>query len=186
MKCEHHHNQGYLAVTLLITETDDLVRLVINSMRKDLEDHNEIHNCLALQAIADLGGKEVAESLVADVYKLLVSGYVCMGVITYLIECSSSINFVRKKAALCLLRLYRRHPDVVPIGDWSEKIIEILDDYDLGVSCSLISLISTLAVQNLELFQPSLPKAINKLHKVLLFYVYEAYFEDPGGARIHP
>ena len=61
---------------LLINENDELVRLVINSMRKDIEDHNEIHNCLALQAISDLGGREVAESLIGDVCKLLVGAYV--------------------------------------------------------------------------------------------------------------
>jgi AP-2 complex subunit alpha len=67
-------SQGYLAVSLLINENDDLVRLIINSMRKDLEDINEINVCLALQAIADLGGKEIAESLAADVFKVFASG----------------------------------------------------------------------------------------------------------------
>ena len=68
---------GYLAVTLLISESDDLVRLVINSMRKDLEDvGNEVNQCLALQAIANLGGREIAESLTADVFKVLASQYV--------------------------------------------------------------------------------------------------------------
>lgn len=60
----------------MLSDNDDLIRLVINSIRKDLEDHNEVFNCLALQAIADLGSKEVAESLVGDVYKILVSAYV--------------------------------------------------------------------------------------------------------------
>lgn len=63
-----------MAVSLLINENDDLVRLIINSMRKDLEDINEINICLALQAIADLGGKEIAESLAADVFKVFASG----------------------------------------------------------------------------------------------------------------
>lgn len=71
----HNIIQGYLAVSLLVNENDDLVRLVINSMRKDLEDLNEINICLALQAIANLGGREIAESLAADVFKVLASGY---------------------------------------------------------------------------------------------------------------
>jgi AP-2 complex subunit alpha len=78
----------------------------------------------------------------------------------------TTASFARKKAALCLLRCYRRHPDVVPVPDWAEKIIELMDDYDMGVNCSVYSLVSALAAQNLDLFASSLPKVINKLHKV--------------------
>ena len=56
-----------------MSENSDLVRLVINSIRKDLEDRQETFNCLALQAIANIGGREIAESLTQDVYKLLCS-----------------------------------------------------------------------------------------------------------------
>lgn len=54
-------------------ENSDLVRLVINSIRKDLDSHHEIHNCLALHAIANIGGREMAEALAADVHRLLIS-----------------------------------------------------------------------------------------------------------------
>jgi AP-2 complex subunit alpha len=65
---------GYLAVTLLLTENDDLLRLVINSIRKDLEDTvNEINVCLALHAIANIGGKDIAEATVNDVVRLIFS-----------------------------------------------------------------------------------------------------------------
>jgi AP-2 complex subunit alpha len=46
---------------------------VINSIRKDLDDRDEINNCLALHAIANIGGKEMAESLAEDVHRLLLS-----------------------------------------------------------------------------------------------------------------
>ena len=54
-------------------ENSDMVRLVINSIRKDLDDHNEVNNCLALHAIANIGGKEMAEALASDVHRLLIS-----------------------------------------------------------------------------------------------------------------
>ena len=41
------------------------------------------------------------------------------------------MNFAKKKAALCLLRLYRKHPEMFPVSDWCSQIIEQLDDYDL-------------------------------------------------------
>lgn len=65
--------QGYLALTLLMHENSDLVRLVINSIRKDLDDHNEVNNCLALHAIANLGGAVMAEALAESVYRLMIS-----------------------------------------------------------------------------------------------------------------
>jgi len=66
-------SQGYLAVTLLMHENSDLTRLVVNSIRKDLDEYNEIFNCLALHAIANIGGREMAESLNGDVHRLLIS-----------------------------------------------------------------------------------------------------------------
>ena len=65
--------QGYLAVTLLMHEDSDFLRLVVNSIRKDLNENNEIYNCLALHAIANVGGTEIAEALAEDVHRLLIS-----------------------------------------------------------------------------------------------------------------
>eukprot|EP00158_Paraphelidium_tribonemae_P007253 Partr_v1_DN28168_c0_g2_i2_m55082 putative Adaptor-related protein complex 2, alpha len=160
---------GYLGVTLLISENDDLVRLVINSMRKDLEDRQEVFNCLALQAISNLGSREIAEVLTDDVFKLLVS--------------TSSINFVKKKACLCLLRLYRKHPDTVPITDWATKICAIMDDYDVGVNMCLASLIIGLAGQHHEILTSVIPLAINKLHSIVIDKMFtpdNVYYHVPA------
>lgn len=43
----------------------------------------------------------------------------------------TSQNFVRKKAALTLLRMYRKHPDVIPAAEWALRIVAIMDDPDL-------------------------------------------------------
>jgi AP-2 complex subunit alpha len=62
---------GYLAVTLFLHEDHELLHLVVNSIRKDL-----LNNCLALHAIANVGGKEMGEALSSDVHRLLISPYV--------------------------------------------------------------------------------------------------------------
>ena len=64
---------GYLAVTLFFHEEHELLHLVVNSIRKDLLDHNEINNCLALHAIANVGGRAMGEALGSDVHRLLIS-----------------------------------------------------------------------------------------------------------------
>jgi AP-2 complex subunit alpha len=56
-----------------MNENSDLARLVINSIMKDLDDTNEINCCLALHAIANLGGKEMAEALGENVYRAMIT-----------------------------------------------------------------------------------------------------------------
>lgn len=64
---------GYLAITLLLNEEDDLIRLVINSIKKDLESNSEVENCLGLHCIANIGGREMTSSLAEQVHRLLIS-----------------------------------------------------------------------------------------------------------------
>ncbi|GAA5964774.1 hypothetical protein JCM3765_002551 [Sporobolomyces pararoseus] len=145
---------GYLALTLLMHENSDIIRLVVNSIRKDLDDMNETTNCLALHAIANIGGADMAEALAPDVHRLLIS--------------PTSRSFVKKKAALTLLRLYRKHPDVIPAAEWALRIVSILDDSNLGVALAVASLVLTLAQDNLEAYAVCYQKAVNRLSKIVL------------------
>ncbi|KAI7900228.1 adaptin N terminal region-domain-containing protein [Cokeromyces recurvatus] len=145
---------GYLAVTLLFHENSDLLRLVVNSIKKDLDDLNEINNCLALHAIANIGGREMAESLALDVHRLLIS--------------PTSKSFVKKKAALTLLRLFRKYPDVIPVTDWAERIISLMDEYDLGVALSVTTLVLALAQSFPVEYSGCYEKAVNRLKKILI------------------
>ncbi|KAJ8489783.1 hypothetical protein ONZ51_g2744 [Trametes cubensis] len=159
---------GYLAVTLLMHENSDFLRLVVNSIRKDLNDNNEIHNCLALHAIANVGSREMAEALSEDVHRLLIS--------------PTSENFVRKKAALTLLRLYRKHPDVIPVQEWALRIVSIMDDPDLGVVLCVTSLILALAQDHPEAFAISYQKAVDRLNRLVVEHEYAAtyaYYKVP-------
>ena len=62
-------------MTLFLHEQHELLHLVVNSIRKDLTDHNELFNCLALHAIANVGGREMGEALSGEVHRLLISPY---------------------------------------------------------------------------------------------------------------
>ena len=64
---------GYMVAACLLNETNEVLRLVINSVRNDIIGRNETAQCLALTMVANVGGKEFAESLAPDVMKLLVS-----------------------------------------------------------------------------------------------------------------
>ena len=152
---------GYLALTLLMHENSDLVRLVINSVRKDLESYNEVHTCLALHAVANVGSLEMAESLSEDVLKLLVS--------------PTSPPTVQKKAALTLLRLYRKFPEGIAAAEWNDRLSELLASRHLGVALSVASLLITLAQDDPASYALCYPHAVETLHKVI---VEREYTED--------
>ncbi|KAG7450515.1 Adaptor protein complex AP-2 alpha subunit [Guyanagaster necrorhizus] len=160
---------GYLAVTLLMHENSDFLRLVVNSIRKDLHGNNEIDNCLALHAIANVGGSEMAEALSVDVHRLLIS--------------LTSQCFVKKKAALTLLRLYRKHPDVIPAAEWALRIVSIMDDDDLGVVICVTSLVMAMAQDHLDAFAVCYTKAVDRLQRLVIEREYSAtyaYYKVPS------
>ena len=144
---------GYLAVTLFLHEQHELLHLVVNSIRKDLLDHNELNNCLALHAVANVGGREMGEALSADVHRLLIS--------------PTSKAFVKKKAALTLLRLYRKYPGIVQ-QEWAERIISLMDDPDMGVTLSVTSLVMALVQDNPDGYKGSYVKAAQRLRKIVV------------------
>ncbi|EIW86711.1 Adaptor protein complex AP-2 alpha subunit [Coniophora puteana RWD-64-598 SS2] len=160
---------GYLAVTLLMHENSDFLRLVVNSIRKDLHENNEVNNCLALHAIANVGSSEMAEALAEDVHRLLIS--------------PTSESFVKKKAALTLLRIYRKHPDVIPAAEWALRIVSIMDDNDLGVVICVTSLVMALAQDFLDAYAVCYTKAVDRLHRLIIDHEYPAtyaYYKVPS------
>lgn len=84
-----------------------------------------------------------------------------------LIVCSASNPLVKKKAALTLLRLYRKYPAVMDL-EWAERIIALMDDPDIGVTLSVISLVMALLQDNLDKYRGSYVKAARRLHKVVV------------------
>jgi AP-2 complex subunit alpha len=74
---------------------------------------------------------------------------------------------VKKKAALTLLRLYRKYPAIVQ-HEWAERIISIMDDPDMGVKLSITSLVMALVQDNLEQYKGSYVKAAQQLKKIVV------------------
>ncbi|KAF5203275.1 Ap-2 complex subunit alpha-2, partial [Thalictrum thalictroides] len=155
---------GYIVTSCLLNENHDFLRLVINSVRNDIIGRNETFQCLAMTMVGNIGGREFAESLAPDVQKLLIS--------------SSCRPLVRKKAALCLLRLFRKNPDVVNVDGWADRMTQLLDERDLGVLTSVMSLLVALVSNNHDAYWSCLPKCVKILerlarnHDVLPEYTY--------------
>ncbi|XP_058196818.1 AP-2 complex subunit alpha-1-like isoform X1 [Rhododendron vialii] len=143
---------GYIVTSSLLNENHDFLRLAINTVRNDIIGRNETFQCLALTMVGNIGGREFAESLSPDVQKLLIS--------------SSCRPLVRKKAALCLLRLFRKNPDVVNVDGWSDRMAQLLDERDVGVLTSSMSLLVALVANNHDAYWSCLPKCVKVLERM--------------------
>ena len=74
---------------------------------------------------------------------------------------------MKKKAALTLLRLYRKHPSVIPVDDWADRVVDMIEDRDPGVSMNAVTLVTTMAQDNLDAFQGCYKLVVEKLDKLI-------------------
>ena len=79
----------------------------------------------------------------------------------------TSKSFVKKKAALTLLRLYRKVPHIVQ-PEWAERIVSLMDDPDMGVALSVTSLVIALVQDNPDQYKSSYVKAASRLKAIVV------------------
>lgn len=143
---------GYLAVSILLNEHSEMLPLAINSIKKDLNNMNEYFTCLALNCIATIGGTTVSDALADDIFKLLIS--------------PTSQDFVKKKAALTILRLYRKDPKIIdPLR--ADRILALIDSPNLGVAISVASLANELVQDNPEQYKLAYSIVVRRLQNLL-------------------
>uniref|UniRef100_A0AAR2KPV1 AP-2 complex subunit alpha n=1 Tax=Pygocentrus nattereri TaxID=42514 RepID=A0AAR2KPV1_PYGNA len=144
---------GYLFISVLVNSNSDLIRLINNAIKNDLSSRNPTFMNLALHCIANVGSREMAEAFAADVPRILVAG--------------DTMDSVKQSAALCLLRLNRTSPDLIPMGEWTSRVVHLLNDQHLGVVTAATSLIITLAQKNPDDFKTSVSLAVARLSRIV-------------------
>uniref|UniRef100_A0A1B0BC94 AP-2 complex subunit alpha n=1 Tax=Glossina palpalis gambiensis TaxID=67801 RepID=A0A1B0BC94_9MUSC len=144
---------GYLFISVLVNTNSDLIRLIIQSIKNDLQSRNPVHVNLALQCIANIGSRDMAESFSNEIPKLLVSG--------------DTMDVVKQSAALCLLRLFRSSPEIIPGGEWTSRIIHLLNDQHMGVVTAATSLIDALVKRNPEEYKGCVNLAVSRLSRIV-------------------
>ncbi|KAL5280684.1 AP2A2 family protein [Megaselia abdita] len=144
---------GYLFISVLVNTNSDLISLIIQSIKNDLQSRNPIHVNLALQCIANIGSRDMAESFSNEIPKLLVSG--------------DTMDVVKQSAALCLLRLFRSSPEIIPGGEWTSRIIHLLNDQHMGVVTAATSLIDALVKKNPEEYKGCVTLAVSRLSRIV-------------------
>ncbi|WWC89432.1 uncharacterized protein L201_004356 [Kwoniella dendrophila CBS 6074] len=115
---------GYLGIMLLLDENQEVLTLVTNSLKNDMNHSNMYAVGLALCTFANISSEEMSRDLANEIEKLL----------------GSSNTYIRKKAALCALRIIRRVPDLM--DHFVSKAKSLLQDRNHGVLLAGITLIT--------------------------------------------
>ncbi|XP_078018052.1 AP-2 complex subunit alpha-2 isoform X1 [Epinephelus lanceolatus] len=144
---------GYLFISVLVNSNSDLIRLINNAIKNDLTSRNPTFMNLALHCIANVGSREMAEAFASQIPSILVAG--------------DTMDSVKQSAALCLLRLNRTSPDLVPMGEWTARVVHLLNDQHLGVVTAATSLITTLVQKSPEDFKTSISLAVARLSRIV-------------------
>jgi AP-1 complex subunit gamma-1 len=106
---------GYLGLMLLLDEETEVLMLVTNSLKNDLNHANQFIVGQGLCALGDIGSPDMCRDLASEVEKLL----------------SSNNQYIRKKACLALLRIVRKCPDF--LEHYLDRIPSLLSDRSHGV-----------------------------------------------------
>ncbi|XP_073427081.1 AP-2 complex subunit alpha-1 isoform X2 [Dendrobates tinctorius] len=144
---------GYLFISVLVNSNSELIRLINNAIKNDLASRNPTFMCLALHCIANVGSREMAEAFACEIPRILVAG--------------DTMDSVKQSAALCLLRLYKTSPDLVPMGEWTSRVVHLLNDQHMGVVTAAVSLITCLCRKNPDDFKTCVSLAVSRLSRIV-------------------
>ncbi|KAJ8456116.1 hypothetical protein ONZ51_g12265 [Trametes cubensis] len=160
---------GYLGIMLLLDESQEVLTLVTNSLKNDMNHANMYAVGLALCTFADIASEEMSRDLANEIEKLL----------------GSSNTYIRKKvrpntpdllvrnitslqAALCALRVIRKVPDLT--DHFVSKAKNLLADRNHGVLLTAITLVTEMCQTDpacLDEFRNAVPLLVRHLKSLV-------------------
>ncbi|KIK60420.1 hypothetical protein GYMLUDRAFT_43730 [Collybiopsis luxurians FD-317 M1] len=143
---------GYLGIMLLLDENQEVLTLVTNSLKNDMNHSNMYAVGLALCTFANIASEEMSRDLANEIEKLL----------------GSSNTYIRKKAALCALRVIKKVPDLA--DHFTVKAKNLLTDRNHGVLLSSITLVTEMVqIESavLDEFRNAVPLLVRNLKSLV-------------------
>ncbi|RKF53602.1 AP-1 complex subunit gamma-1 [Golovinomyces cichoracearum] len=117
---------GYLGTMLLLDENQEVLTLVTNSLKNDLNHSNQYVVGLALCTLGNIASIEMSRDLFPEIETLL----------------STANPYIRKKAALCAMRICKKVPDLQE--HFLEKAATLISDRNHGVLLCGLTLVTSL------------------------------------------
>ncbi|XP_014554824.1 hypothetical protein COCVIDRAFT_28125 [Bipolaris victoriae FI3] len=145
---------GYLGTMLLLDENQEVLTLVTNSLKNDLNHANQYIVGLALCTLGNIASVEMARDLFPEVETII----------------SSANPYIRRKAAICAMRICRKVPDLQE--HFLEKAKLLLQDRNHGVLLCGVTLVENLCQADededdengvRDLFRPTVPSLVKIL-----------------------
>ncbi|KAK4226246.1 adaptin N terminal region-domain-containing protein [Podospora fimiseda] len=145
---------GHLATSLLLDENQEVLTLVTNSLKNDLSHSNQYVVGLALCTLGNIASVEMSRDLFSEIENLI----------------STANPYIRRKAALCAMRICRKVPDLQE--HFIDKAIQLLSDRNHGVLLCGLTLVNSLCEADeaeggeqgtVEKFKPIVPALVRTL-----------------------
>ncbi|KAJ2088749.1 clathrin associated protein complex large subunit [Coemansia sp. S142-1] len=143
---------GYLGVTLLLDEKQDILTLLTNSLKTDMHSTDDYIVGLALGTLSNVASSEVANDLVDEVERLL----------------DSPRSYLRKKATLAGVRIIRREPEL--FTPFLHRAKSLLGDKHHGVQMGAVALMTEMCNHTQEALDEGrrlVPVIVNQLRALL-------------------
>eukprot|EP00697_Spironema_sp_BW2_P001645 gnl/Spiro4/12204_TR6443_c0_g1_i2.p1 gnl/Spiro4/12204_TR6443_c0_g1~~gnl/Spiro4/12204_TR6443_c0_g1_i2.p1 ORF type:complete len:875 (+),score=331.11 gnl/Spiro4/12204_TR6443_c0_g1_i2:30-2627(+) len=146
---------GYLGLMLLLDERQEVLMLVTNSLKLDMGSGSQFVVGMALAALGNISSTDIARDLSPEVERLLSK---------------SSNPYIRKKAALCAIRVITKVPEL--IEDYIDHVTALLNDKNHAVLLTTMSLAVVMAETKnpavLVQFRKYVPKLVSMLKSLML------------------
>ncbi|OCK81287.1 AP-1 complex subunit gamma-1 [Lepidopterella palustris CBS 459.81] len=145
---------GYLGTMLLLDENQEVLTLVTNSLKNDLNHPNQYIVGLALCTLGNIASVEMSRDLFPEVETII----------------SSANPYIRRKAALCAMRICRKVPDLQE--HFLDKAKMLLQDRNHGVLLCGLTLVTSLCEADeaddseggiIDIFRPLTPSLVKIL-----------------------
>ncbi|XRA98255.1 AP-1 complex subunit gamma-2 [Pycnococcus provasolii] len=140
---------GYLSLSLLLDERQEVLMLVTNSMKSDLTSKNHFVVGLSLCALGGVGSPEMCRDLASEVCRLL----------------NSQSSYVRKKACLASVRIVKKAPDVTE--QFLGAVPSLLNDRHHGVLIAGAQLALELCACEPKEYVPRIRKEVPTICRIL-------------------
>ncbi|XP_024023894.1 AP-1 complex subunit gamma-2 [Morus notabilis] len=156
---------GYLGLMLLLDERQEVLMLVTNSLKQDLNHSNQYIVGLALCALGNICSAEMARDLAPEVERLL----------------QFRDPNIRKKAALCSIRIIKKVPDLAE--NFINPAASLLKEKHHGVLITGIQLCTDLckvSAEALEYFRKKCTEGLVKTLKDVVNSPYSPEYDIAG------